>query len=109
MPMKFVKPIITFLISVAVLPCLAQTIVVQNVIRMPTDTVVKNQLIASLNGFLRQKSGPNKNNEYILKEDLPQTSNLIDEIKGMDQGTKGKDFFTCYITNVTKVKSDTYQ
>lgn len=107
--MKLIKLVITILLALIVFPCFSQTVVVQNIIKMPADSGIKNALIASLNGFLREKERPNRRNEYVLNEDLPATSALLDEIKGMDKGAKDKSFFKCYLTNVTKVKSDTYQ
>src|ERR1700744_4796698 len=106
--MKFLRPVFTLLFVAIISPCFSQSIVVQSVIKMPPDTTIKNSLITSLNGFLREKERPNRRNEYVLSEDLRETSALLDEIKGMDKGAK-KDFFRCYLTNVTKVKNDTYQ
>jgi len=106
--MKMIKPLITLLLVLLALPCFSQYVVVQSIIKMPSDTAIKNSLIASLNGFLREKERPNRRNEYVLSEDLPAASALLDEIKGMDKGSR-KDFFRCYLTNVTKVKSDSYQ
>lgn len=106
--MKLFKPVIILLFTLMLSPCFSQTVVVQSLIRLPTDTVIKNELIGSLNGFLRQKSQANTKNEYILKEDLLATSDMLDEIKGMDQGAKAKDFFKCYLTNVNKINSHDY-
>ena len=46
-------------------------------IKLPKDSLVKNQLIASLNNFLQQKDKANKENRYVLKEDLLETSALL--------------------------------
>ena len=72
--------------------------------------MVKNQLIGSLNGFLQQTDKPNKENKYVLKEDLLETSALLDEIKSMDQNVKLKDnsFYKCYLGNVVKQDDNNY-
>jgi hypothetical protein len=106
--MKLIKPALSFLFTTIALSCFSQKVIVQSVIKMPTDTATKNQLIGSFNGFLKQLDRPNKNNEFVLKEDLLAMSDLMDEINGMEQGSKAKDFFKCYVTNVVKVNEHDY-
>jgi len=74
------------------------------------DTVIKNQLISSLNGFLSEKDSPNKDNKYVLKEDLLETSALLDEMKGMEQSSRYNDktFYKCHLTNVVKLEGENY-
>jgi hypothetical protein len=88
----------------------AQSVVIEANIKLPKDSVIKNQLINSLNGFLMQKDKPNKENKYVLKEDLLETSALLDEMKGMDQNSKLKDnsFYKCYLGNVVKQDDNNY-
>src|ERR1700733_7077384 len=78
--------------------CRAQSIIIPSGLRLPEDTVVKNQLVISLNGFLSQKEQPNKENKFVLKEDLLETSDLLDEMKGVDKNAKANDFFKPYLT-----------
>ena len=54
-------------------------------ITLPKDTIVSNRLIKSLNGFLAQKENPNKENTFVLNEDLLETSILLDEIKEIEK------------------------
>jgi hypothetical protein len=72
---------------------------------LPKDTLVAKQLVKSLNGFLSQKESPNKENTYILKEDLLETSILLDEMKGIEKSGKFKDnnFYKGYLTNVVQI------
>ncbi|HZX57071.1 MAG TPA: hypothetical protein VFE54_00030, partial [Mucilaginibacter sp.] len=88
----------------------SQSIIVQSNINLPKDSLVKKQLISSLSGFLEQKDKPNKENKYVLKEDLLETSALLDEMKGMDRNVKLKDnsFYKCYVSNVVKQDDNDY-
>jgi len=106
--MKLIRLLLTFLLTTVALFCLSQAVIVQSVIKLPTDTAIKNELIWSLNGFLKQQDRLNKNNEFVLKENLLAMSDLLDEISGMAQGSKAKDFFKCYVTNVVKISEDSY-
>ncbi len=69
---------------------------------LPKDTIISTNLIKSLNGFLRLKENPNKENVFILNEDLLETSVLLDEIKGIEKSTKFNDnsLYKSYLTNV---------
>jgi len=88
----------------------AQSVIVTNMASLSQDTVVKKQLINSLEGFLKEKSGPAKDNHYVLKEDLPQTLVLLDEMKGIEQSAKynDKNFYKCHLTNVVKLDAVNY-
>jgi hypothetical protein len=72
---------------------------------LPKDSLVAKQLVKSLNGFLSQKESPNKENTYILKDDLLETSILLDEMKGIEKSGKFKDnnFYKGYLTNVVQI------
>jgi hypothetical protein len=72
---------------------------------LPKDTLVAKQLVKSLNGFLSQKESPNKENIFVLKEDLLETSILLDEMKGIEKSGKYKDnnFYKGYLTSVVQV------
>jgi hypothetical protein len=86
----------------------AQSIIIPNGIRLPDDTIVKKQLISSLNGFLSQKEQSNKENKFVLKEDLLETSDLLNEMKGIEQNAKANDFFKAYLTNVVKLDENNF-
>lgn len=100
------KPTAFFLI--AFLACFvifanAQPITVPKDVRFLVDSVSKQQLLESLNQFLAQKDGPNKANQYVLREDLPAMSALLDELKGMEKNTQLKDdhFYKPVLQNLT--------
>jgi hypothetical protein len=80
-------------------------IIIQTNINLPKDTLVTNNLIKSLNGFLSLKEKPNKENTFVLNEDLLETSILIDEMKGIEKSGKYKDdnFYKGYLTNVAPI------
>ncbi len=82
-----------------------QSLIVMDGVSLPKDSATKNELISSLNGFLDQKEGPNKENKFVLKEDLLAMSALLDEIKGMEKNAKLKDdhFYKAYLTNAVKL------
>jgi hypothetical protein len=84
-------------------------IVPANVV-LPKDTLVANHLIKSLNGFLSQKESPNKENVFVLKEDLLETSILLDEMKGIEKSGKFKDdnFYKGYLTNVVQIDKSNF-
>src|SRR5882757_3410743 len=95
-----IRPVVTFILISLTLFCSAQSVIIQSGIRLPSDTAVGKQLISSLNGFLGQKEQPNKENKFVLNEDLLVTSDLLDEMKGIERNSKAKDFFKPYLNNV---------
>jgi hypothetical protein len=84
-------------------------IVPANVV-LPKDTLIANHLLKSLNGFLSQKESPNKENVFVLKEDLLETSILLDEMKGIEKSPKFKDdnFYKGYLTNVVQIDKSNF-
>jgi len=103
---KISLSLVLILLSVV---CYGQTdpLFIAKYIRLPGDSIQNKQLIAALNGFLSQAEKPNKENTFVLAEDLPETSILLNEIKGMKDG-KGpdkKNFYKCYLTNVVALDS----
>ncbi len=87
-----------------------QSLIVMNGVNLPKDSVTKNELVSSLDGFLDQKEGPNKENKFVLKDDLLAMSALLDEIKGMEKNAKLKDdhFYKAYLTNIVKLDSNDF-
>lgn len=69
------------------------------------DTIVSNKLIQSLNDFLSLKEKPNKENIFVEKEELLETSLLLDEIKKIERNAKTKDdnFYKGYLTNIVQL------
>lgn len=88
----------------------AQMLVISDDISLPEDSLIKDQLISSLNGLLVQKEQPAGKNEFILKEALLETSALMDEVKEMEQNIKLKDtaFYKCYLTNAVRLNEDSF-
>lgn len=86
------------------------TVIVPPTVRLPNDTVLRVQLLKDLNGFLSQKEKPNRENTYILKENLPETSLLLDDMKGMEINKKVKDshFYKPYLTNILRLSDTTF-
>jgi hypothetical protein len=110
MPIKPIRLFITLILASFTFFSYAQIVIVPVGINLPQDTLTKKQLISSLNGFLSQKEQPNKENKFVLEEDLLETSALLDEIKGMEKNIKLKDndFYKCYLTNIVKLDEDNY-
>jgi hypothetical protein len=88
----------------------AQSITIPGWIRLPADSVLQKTLISSLNAFLAQKEKPNKDNTYVLKDALPETSALLDEMKGMEQNEVLKDdnYYKSYLTNIIELDADNF-
>ena len=107
---KPAKLILTFLFLINTSFSFAQTLQVQKGVALPKDTVISIRLLGSLNGFLAQKDKENKTNSFVLKDDLPETSALLDEFKGMDynSATKEKGFYKPYLTNLVRLSDDSF-
>ncbi len=92
--------------------CYSQTgqLIVTKNIHLPADSLQSRLLIASMNGFLDQIVKPNKENTFVLKNDLPETAALLDEIRGMDSGNgpEKQGIFKCYLTNIMSLDSADY-
>ncbi|MBI3233292.1 MAG: hypothetical protein HYZ42_04515 [Bacteroidetes bacterium] len=88
-----------------------QSLIIPRELQLPKDTILRSQLISDLQGFLSQKEQPNNQNKYILKEDLIETSILLDEIKEIEKSIKLKDdhFYKGYLTNVLKLNDSIYK
>ncbi|MFI5160334.1 MAG: hypothetical protein ACHQHN_03610 [Sphingobacteriales bacterium] len=101
---------ITLMLLILFSVCHAQSVIIRSDIKLPKDSIVKKLLISSLNGFLAQKDKPNKDNSFVLKDDLLETSALLDELKGMDKNLKLKDnnFYKCYLGNVVPHGDNNY-
>lgn len=86
------------------------TIIIHPNINLPKDTIISNELIKSLNGFLSLKDKANNENSFVLKEDLLETSVLLDEMKGIEKGGKFKDdnFYKSYLTNLVPLKDSNF-
>jgi len=86
----------------------AQPVIIPGNVNLPTDSSFNYSLITALNGFLNQKEKPNRENTFVLKDHLVETSALLDELKGMDQSYKGHDSYKSHLTNLIKVDSNNF-
>jgi len=65
-------------------------------IRLPKDSVIREQLIGSLQGWLGQKD----RTEFVSSDDKTAMAALMDELKGLGD---------CYLTNVAEMGAGQYQ
>lgn len=108
----FKKYTFALLLTLCAIGSYAQTkpVIISPYLHMQGDSVQGKQLIASLNDFLSQLSKPNSENTLVLKEALPETSALLDEMRDMTDG-KGadkKNIYPCYLTNAAMLDSTSY-
>jgi hypothetical protein len=78
--------------------------------RFLKDTLTQKQLLQSLDGFLSQKEEINSKNSYVWQPELPATSLLLDEIKGIERNTATKEshYYKAYLTNIVPMKDSLY-
>ena len=88
----------------------AQSVIVPSMASLAQDTLVKYQLITSLNGFLAAKKGATRDNPYVLKGTFPETATLIDQLNGIEQSNRfdDKNFYKCHLTNFVKLEGNNY-
>jgi len=88
----------------------AQSITIPAWIKLPADSISQKKLITSLNAFLAQKEKPNKDNTYVLKENLPETAAMLDEMQGLEQNSVLKDdnYYKSYLTNIVELDPDDF-
>jgi hypothetical protein len=72
-------------------------------LRLPRDSVVKSEILTSLDQFLFQIQKSNNENTYVLKAELLETSVLMDEMKNLETNNilKKENFFKPYLINLT--------
>jgi hypothetical protein len=79
-------------------------------IHLPKDSAARTLLLCSLDSFLLQKEGLNRLNNFVWQPELPATSALLDEMKGIgyDDSLRDKDFFRARLINATLLRDSTY-
>ncbi|QOG02335.1 hypothetical protein [Flavobacterium sp. MDT1-60] len=79
-------------------------------LNLPKDSIVSNKLVKSLNDFLSLKEKSNKENIFVEKDDLLETSLLLDEIKKIERNTKTKEdaFYKAYLTNIVQLDTNNF-
>ena len=77
---------------------------------LPKDSVISQQLTASLDNFLVAARGANETNAFVYGKEQVETYIQLDEINGMEKSGKFKDehFYKPYLTNVVPLKDSTY-
>ena len=90
--------------------CQIDHLIVPSYVHISMDSIKANILVNSLESFLKQSVNANKENTFVSKSELLETSCLLDEIKGMEDGNGAdkKGFFKCYLTNVVQLDSTDY-
>jgi hypothetical protein len=108
--MKLKIILIILLLFTSIINSQNNNLIVQPNIVLPKDTIISNKLIKSLNGFLSLKDKANNENTFVLKEDLLETSVLLDEMKGIEKSGKFKDdnFYKSYLTNLVPLKDSNF-
>jgi hypothetical protein len=106
------KLLLTIICLINVLICYSQIdkITVPQYVRLPADSVQAKSLISSLKSFLQATTKPNKENQLIWKDQLTETSALLDELKGIENGNKPdqKNIYSCSLDNVVLIDSTDY-
>jgi len=76
-------------------------------IRLPKDSVVRDQLLGSLRGWLQHANA----NDFVAPEDKAGMTALMDELKGLDRRIRPGDTtdYSCYLTNVADMGDGSYQ
>ena len=99
--MKWILGISLYLL---ICPAMSQTALqVAPDIRLPGDSLQQRALLQAINLFLSDKEKPNKENRAIYKPDLSAISLLLDEFKGMDEGS-----FQPYLVNVLSIPDSSF-
>lgn len=103
------------LLALFVLPTFftfAQTtqITVHPHIRMPQDSVVGQQLIYALNGFLAAAAKTNEENRWVLESQRIETHILLDEFKDIEKSKafEHDNFYKPYLNNVVALHEGGY-
>src|SRR5476649_2338076 len=87
-----------------------EKITILQYVRLPADTVQAKSLISSLESFLRATTKPNKENAFVWKDQLTETSALLNELKGMENGNTSdqKSSYLCSLDNIVLMDSNDY-
>ncbi|MDB5140694.1 MAG: hypothetical protein JWR12_2610 [Mucilaginibacter sp.] len=90
--------------------CQIDHLIVPSYVRISIDPIESKKIVNSLESFLKQSVTANKDNTLVANGELLETSCLLDEIKGMENGIGAdkKNFFKCYLTNVVQLDSINY-
>jgi hypothetical protein len=106
---KFTLTFVGILITFASY-CQINRLIVPKNIHIVGDSIQVSLLVNSLEGLLKQTINANKVNAFVLKDNLLETSLVLDEIKGMENGsgTGMNNIYKCYLTDATLLDSSKY-
>ena len=79
-------------------------------VKLPTDSIISNQLLNALNAFMSEKDKPNEEIALIMPEQKVETFILIDEMKDIEKSGKYQDdlFYKPYLMNIVKISDNQY-
>lgn len=85
-------------------------VIIAGELRLPADSVARQQFVADLNKFWRLKDTLDIANPLIDKDHFLATSALLDEVRGIEASRQYKDahFYKPYLTNVAALANGTY-
>ena len=90
--------------------CQNETLIIQKNIHLPKDSLLQGQLLGSINGLLAQLDKENKDNSFVLAEDLLEMSLLLDEMKNLGKSEEFNEdhFYQPYLTSLLKLDSNQF-
>jgi hypothetical protein len=88
----------------------SNSLIINDNIRLPKDSIESSVLIKSLNGFLADSQKPNEENKFVLVTEKIETDILLDEFKGIQKSGRFKDdyFYKPYLTNLVQLPQNQY-
>lgn len=84
-----------------------ETLIIPRGILLPKDSVVREELLGSLRGWLEQRDKPDSLNGYVSRAELPETSVFMDELRSIDRSSRMDSVSSCqcYLGNVLSLDS----
>ena len=76
-------------------------------LHLPKDSVMREELLGSLRGWLEQRDKPDSMNGYLSRGELPETSVFMDELRSIDRSNRRDSVSSCrcYLGNVVSLDS----
>ncbi|MDZ7896707.1 MAG: hypothetical protein U5N85_01575 [Arcicella sp.] len=87
-----------------------KSLIINDNIRLPKDSLERLILVKSINGFLEDSQKPNEENRFVLLTEKIETDILLDEFKGIQKSGRFKDdyFYKPYLTNLVSLPQSQY-
>ena len=88
----------------------SNSLIINDNIRLPKDSIESSVLIKSLNGFLEDSQKPNEENKFVFLTEKIETDILLDEFKGIQKSGRFKDdyFYKPYLKNLVALPQNQY-